>query len=188
MSDTLGGPDMSDTLAPRPPRPSRRRRPVLAAGIALAVAGAVVFLVVNLVSGSLYFYNADEAVERRDELGDDRFTLQGSPVRCSVTRGFDDGTVVAFSVFFGGVAVDVVHRGAPAELFEEEVTVVLDGAWAPGAAPVSGFEGLADDGWHFASDRMRVKHDNDYRNDDGYDERLSEGAQAVAEAAAACEI
>lgn len=177
---------MSDALAPRPPRPAPGRRRLTAMLLAVAAAAAVVFLAVNLVSGSLYFYNADEAVERRPELGDDRFTLQGAPIRCSVTRGFDDGSVVAFSVTFGGAVVDVVHRGAPAELFEEEVVVVLDGAWVQSAPKIADFEGLADDGWHFASDRMRVKHDNDYRNDDGYQTRLSEAARASSEAAAAC--
>lgn len=177
---------MTDTLAPRSPRPAPRRNRLLPVLLAAAAAAAVVFLAVNLVSGSLYFYNADEAVERRGELGDDRFTLQGSPIRCSVTSGFDDGSVVAFSLTFGGVAVDVVHRGAPAELFEEQVTVVLDGAWVHSAPQVADFDGLADDGWHFASDRMRVKHDNDYRNDDGYETRIVEAERAEAEAAAAC--
>ena len=34
-------------------------------------------------------------------------------------------------------------------------------------------------GWYFASDRMRVKHDNDYINDDGYEDRLAESAEQV---------
>ena len=33
-----------------------------------------------LTSASLYFYNADEAVEQKDDLGDKRFRLQGSVV------------------------------------------------------------------------------------------------------------
>ena len=46
-------------------------------------------------------------------------------------------------------------------------------------------DGLADDGWYFASDRMRVKHDNDYINDDGYEDRLAESAEQV-DVAEAC--
>ena len=73
MSDTVA----DDSLAPQEPRPARtRRRKVVPALIALVMVGAVVGLVWNLASGSLFFYNADEAVERRDELGDERFTLQ----------------------------------------------------------------------------------------------------------------
>ena len=87
MSDTVA----DDSLAPQEPRPARtRRRRVAPALIALVMVGAVVGLVWNLASGSLFFYNADEAVERRDELGNERFTLQGLPIGCSIVEGFQD--------------------------------------------------------------------------------------------------
>lgn len=148
-------------LTPRPPREGRRAtRRWIAGAVGLAVAVAVVVLVWNLLSGTLFFYDADEAVERRAELGDERFTLQGAPIGCSIVEGFDGETpVVAFSVAFGGVAVDIVHTGDPAELFQAGVPVVLDGAWVASSPSVAGFDGIADDGWYFASDRMRVKHD-----------------------------
>ena len=93
---------------------------------------------------------------------------------------------MAFSITHGGVSADIVHFGDPAELFEPDVPVVLDGAWVQSDPDVDGFDGLADDGWYFASDRMRVKHDNDYINDDGYEDRLAESAEqaVVAEACA----
>ena len=99
---------MTDDLAPQQPRPARSpRRKILPAVIATGVLATVVGLVWNLVGGSLFFYNANEAVERRAELGDERFTLQGSPVGCSITEGFQgDVPVVAFSVSFGGEAVE----------------------------------------------------------------------------------
>ena len=179
---------MSTDLSPQAPRPDRKgRRRWLPVAVGVGVLVIVIGLVFNLVSGSLFFYNADEAVERRVELGDERFTLQGSPIGCSIVEGFSgENPVVAFSVTFGGATVDVVHFGDPAELFQPDVAVVLDGAWAPGAAPVDGFDGLADDGWHFASDRMRVKHDNDYINEEGYDERIAESGAASADAAGTC--
>ena len=176
------------SLTPQEPRPARRgRRRLVSAVIAVVMAGAVVALVWNLVGGSLFFYNADEAVERRAELGDERFTLQGAPIGCSIVNGFQgDDPVVAFSVTFGGESVDIVHFGDPAELFEPDVPVVLDGNWVQGAHQVEGFEGVAHDGYYFASDRMRVKHDNDYINDEAYDERVVEstGQAASAEACA----
>ncbi|MEM8708597.1 MAG: cytochrome c maturation protein CcmE [Actinomycetota bacterium] len=177
----MTGTAVDESLAPQEPRPTRSsRRKIGPAVVALVMAGAVVGLVWNLASGALFFYNADEAVERRDELGDQRFTLQGLPIGCSIVEGFQAETpVVAFSVTHGGVSVDIVHFGDPAELFEPDVPVVLDGAWVQGASGVDGFRGLADDGWYFASDRMRVKHDNDYINDDEYDERLAESAEQV---------
>ena len=174
------------SLAPQEPRPARRgRRRMVPALIAVVMAGAVVALVWNLVGGSLFFYNADEAVERRAELGDERFTLQGSPIECSIINGFQgDDPVVAFSVTFGGESVDIVHFGDPAELFEPDVPVVLDGNWVEGDHEADGFDGLAQDGYYFASDRMRVKHDNDYINDDEYDERLVESTEQAASAEA----
>ncbi|HBU03922.1 MAG TPA: hypothetical protein DEA70_05490 [Acidimicrobiaceae bacterium] len=177
MSDTVA----ADSLAPQEPRSARtRRRKVVPALIALVMVGAVVGLVWNLASGSLFFYNADEAVERRDELGDERFTLQGLPIGCSIVVGFqDDLPIVAFSIMHGGVSADIVHFGDPAELFEPDVPVVLDGKWVQADPDVDGFDGLADDGWYFASDRMRVKHDNNYINDDGYEDRLAESAEQV---------
>ena len=179
---------MTETLAPQAPRAgragSRRWIPAL---IAVAVLVAVVLLVWNLFTGALFFYNADEAVERRAELGDDRFTLQGTPIECSITKSTQGNDVVtAFSVSFGGAMVDVVHRGDPAELFDGGTPVVLDGSWVEGAPAVADFDGLADDGWYYASDRMRVKHDEDYINDDDYDSRLAESQAQDAIAAEVC--
>ncbi|MEZ5245355.1 MAG: cytochrome c maturation protein CcmE [Acidimicrobiales bacterium] len=179
---------MTDTLAPQEPRAGRRRqRRWVPALIGLAVVIAVVVLVWNLLTGALFFYNADEAVAERAELGDDRFTLQGTPVGCSIVSGSQGEEVVtAFSVAFEGVLVDVVHRGEPAELFEGGTAVVLDGNWVEGSPDVVGFHPLADDGWYYASDRMRVKHDNDYINDENYDERLAESNAQVEPAVEGC--
>lgn len=166
---------MTGGLTPRPPRPLRARRaPWVGVAVALALVAAVAVLVVNLLEDSLYFYNADEAVAERAEIGTRRFTLQGAPIGCSIVEGFaGDSPVVAFSLSFGGASIDVVHHGDPAELFQADVPVVLDGAWVAQPAAVEGFTPIADDGWHFSSDRMRVKHDNDYINDESYDERLT---------------
>jgi len=161
-------------LSPQTPRPARhRRRKIVPAVIAVGAAAAIVVLVVNLLNGSLFFYDANEAVARRADLGTDRFTLLGSPIEGTITEGFDgDETVVAFSVAFDGVDVDVVHFGDPPDLFKAGVPVVLDGAWVHESAAVDGFTGNETDGWHFASDRMRVKHDNDYKNKSEYDNRI----------------
>jgi hypothetical protein len=64
--------------------------------------------------------------------------------------------------------------------------VVLDGNWVEGSPGVAGFDPLADDGWFYSSDRMRVKHDNDYINDDDYDERLAESDGQVEPVAEVC--
>ena len=162
-------------VAPRPARPASPQRRWAAALVVVGVAVAVVLLVNNLLGdAALFFYNADEAVERRDELGSQRFRVQGTPLGEPAEAFEDDRPVLAFSIGFEGAVVDVVHTGDPPELFQPGVPVVLEGAWVPGSGPA------ARDGWHFASDRMLVKHDNDYRNDDDYEKRITEADEGGA--------
>jgi cytochrome c-type biogenesis protein CcmE len=103
----------------------------------------------GLSDATLFFYNADEAVAERDELGDRRFRLQGTVLPDSVV---EQPTGVEFVVVFNGVEVAVVHTGAPPELFAEGMPVVLEGHW---------------DGEVYASDEILVKHDEVYEEDNG---------------------
>ena len=162
-------------LVPRPAERSARTRRWTATLVIVAVAAGVTLLVSNLLGDSaLFFYNADEAVERRDELASQRFRLQGTPLFEPVDTFFEDRPVLAFTVGFDGAEVDVVHTGDPPELFQPGVPVVLEGAWRQGPGPGPA---VASDGWHFASDRMLVKHDNDYRDRDDYDERITDAEE-----------
>ncbi|MCO8127722.1 cytochrome c maturation protein CcmE [Acidimicrobiia bacterium EGI L10123] len=138
-------------------------------GKRVAVLGTLGVLVVALVfmayqglnNATVFFRNVDEAVEQRDELGDKRFRLQGSVVDGSLES---DGTSVRFAVEYGGVRADVVHLGDPPELFQPDIPVVLEGAWS-------------DEGDWFASDRILVKHTEDYEaeNPDRTDDYVGEG-------------
>ena len=175
--DDLVDPGEPMDLSPRPARPARRgiRRwgPVLVAAIVVAAIGLVLWRV--LADATLVFREVDDAVERRDDLGDDRFRMIGSPVsgtRQDVT--LEDGRpAVAFSLTLDGVVADVVHIGAVSDQFQPEVPVVIDGHWVRSRA----YAGVADDGWYFASNRMLVKHDNDYRveNQDRIDDAEDRG-------------
>ena len=159
-------------VTPRPVRSGGRRRRWTAALIVAGVAVAVALLVNNLLGdAALFFYNADEAVERRDDLGSQRFRIQGTPVEEAAEAFEDDRPVLVFAIAFEGAVVDVVHTGDPPELFQPGVPVVLEGAWVAGSGPATA------DGWHFASDRMLVKHDNDYRDRDDYEQRVTEADQ-----------
>ena len=174
--DTVDSGEAMD-LSPRPARPPRRgiRRwaPVLVVAIVAVVIGIVLWRV--LADATLVFREVDDAVERREELGDDRFRMIGSPVSGSVQEvSLEDGRpAVAFSVTLDGVVADVVHTGATSDQFQPEVPVVIDGHWVRSSA----YAGAADDGWYFASDRMLVKHDNDYRveNQDRIDDAEERG-------------
>ena len=68
-------------VTPRPVRKGGRRRRWTAALIVAGVAVAVALLVNNLLGdAALFFYNADEAVERREDLGSQRLRIQGTPL------------------------------------------------------------------------------------------------------------
>jgi cytochrome c-type biogenesis protein CcmE len=163
-----------DDLTPRTVvAPRRRRWPAIVAVAVIAI--AIGLLLTNaLGSASLFFKNADEAVNERAALGDKRFRMQGTVIDGSVADTEVDGQgAVRFSVSFHDVRVDVVHIGEPLQLFKPGVPVVLEGAWVNGASPDGkGFPCGANDGWHFASDRMLVKHDNVYEAEQS--DRLAE--------------
>jgi cytochrome c-type biogenesis protein CcmE len=155
-------------LAPRTVGdPRRRTSRRLVAAVLVGLAALVVFLIWFLVQNSSAFYEADQAVSRRADLGDRRIQLLGSPVTTGVELAdIEDGQPGrAFAVAFEGVTADVVFVGNTADLFQPDVPVVLEGAWVNGAAPVDGFECGANDGWYFRADRMLVKHDDEYRDD-----------------------
>lgn len=139
--------ELTPRPAPTPASTPRHRRSPWAYGVLLAVLmGLGVVVYQGLTSASLYFYNADEAVAQRDELGDKRFRLQGMVLGGSL-ESTEDG--VDFTVAYNRTQVDVHHDGDPPELFQPGIPVVLEGRWDPS-------------GDFFASDTIRVKHSEQY--------------------------
>src|SRR5690348_7966667 len=111
----------------------------------LVVLAALGFLVVRgLGNATLYFRTADEAVAQKQQLGQKRFRIEGSVVAGSVMQLSNR---VAFNIESKGVIVPVNHQGDPPELFKPGIPVVLEGH----------FQGDT-----FASDRIMVKHSEDY--------------------------
>lgn len=164
------GPADGLDLTPRTtanPAAARRRGPgrwVGAAVLVVVVAIAGVAVVRALDDATLFFRNADEAVAQRDELGTSRFRLQGLVVPGSV-GDYPGG--VEFVVGFNGVDVTVEHTGDPVELFGDGIPVVLEGRWS-GTGPDA----------VFLSDRMLVKHDENYIADNG--DRLDDAGAGTA--------
>ena len=152
MSDADAPLDLSPRADADPSAPARRRWSARRwAGAAVLVAVVVIggFVVVRaLDNATLFFRNADEAVSQRDELGTSRFRLQGLVVPGSV-EAYPGG--VAFAVAYNGVEVPVEHTGDPVELFDDGIPVVLEGSWSGTSA-----------GAVYVSDRMLVKHDENY--------------------------
>ena len=138
--------DLTPRTAAPSPESRRTQRPI---GVYLALVAVVLgigFVVLQgLDNATLYFRNVDEAVAEREELGTRRFRLQGL-VRDDVV---DTGDTVSFTVSFDGADIPVQHRGDPPDLFEPGQPVVLEGAFVEGSTV-------------FASDRMFVKHSEEY--------------------------
>lgn len=136
-------------LSPRPlTAPRRRRRWWAVAVLGCLLVAAAWILVQALDSAAVYFYNADEAVAQRDELGDQRFRLQGEVIE---VRGGDD-EAVRFVVEFNDVRVDVDHSGSQPALFRPGIPVVCEGRWNEAGSA-------------FASDRILVKHSEQYKEE-----------------------
>jgi cytochrome c-type biogenesis protein CcmE len=140
--------ELTPRTAPDPSttsRAPRRRNPWAYAVLAVVLVGVGVIAYQGLTSASLYFYNADEAVEQREDLDDKRIRVQGV-VQDGVDR---TASGVAFSIAFNQVEMSVEHAGDPPELFEPGTPVVLEGRWASS-------------GQAFLSDEILVKHDEQY--------------------------
>lgn len=123
----------------------RRRLPRLRyLVVALVFAGAVAFLVAK-VGGSLdYFETVDQAVAHRAMLGTQTFRLEGLVEPGTVRRTAQGVDFVA-----GGTdqRVDVVDTGAPPQLFQPDVPVVVVGHFA---------------GSRFLADQIIVDHSATY--------------------------
>lgn len=114
---------------------------------AIAIAAIIGVLLVTLQSNLVFFNTPTELAGQG--AGDDRMRLGGEVVEGSVV---DNGTGVSFAVTDGRETIAVVHRGAPQDLFQEGIGVVVEGTW---------------NGEHFLSDSMIVSHDEQYRTEDG---------------------
>jgi cytochrome c-type biogenesis protein CcmE len=123
----------------------QRRRALIAVGACAAAIVAIVVLAVVLSENVVYFRTVSEAVKQRPTQGDARFRLAGEVVPGSVeeTRGG-----VRFQVTDGKATATVVHRGDPPDLFEDGAPVVCEGNWGSGKA--------------FDSDRILIRHGNEY--------------------------
>ncbi|HZN13865.1 MAG TPA: cytochrome c maturation protein CcmE [Acidimicrobiales bacterium] len=125
--------------------PARPRRRAFAI-VMLALAAVVGFIAVrSLGASTVYFKTADEAVADKASLGTRRFRIEGTVLDGTVRAS---GKVTRFAIAEKGTRVEVVHDGDPPELFQPGIPVVLEGHWA---------------GDHFASDRIMVKHSEQYK-------------------------
>ena len=123
---------------------SRRWPFLIFVGVAILVAGA--FLVRNIDSDLVYYLTPREAVDQRSDFPDGRrFRLAGIVVEGSLDTGSDP---LRFQVTDGASTIPVVLTDTPPLLFDEDVNVLLDGAWL---------------GDHYRADGALISHDENYR-------------------------
>jgi len=117
--------------------------------IVSVLVAVLAFLVFQALSNArVFFYNVDEAIELRDELGETSFRMQGNVVS---EDGVDEVGALLFTVGFGGETANIRHTGdEPSDLFELGQSVVVEGHW---------------DGDAFVSSQILVKHSEEYVED-----------------------
>ncbi|GMQ86136.1 MAG: hypothetical protein BMS9Abin07_1709 [Acidimicrobiia bacterium] len=113
---------------------------------ALITVVVLILLGFNLTSSLVYFNTPTELITEGP--GESRLRLGGQVVPGTVA---DTSQGVTFEVTDGRQAVRVIHAGAPQQLFQEGIGVVVEGTW---------------DGQAFYSDTMLVKHDETYGTED----------------------
>lgn len=118
---------------------------------ALVVIGAYLMWS-GLADNTLYYLFPDEAVAQRADFPDGEvFRLAGIVVPGSVT---DDG-ILRFEVTDGTETISVSSTRTPPELFQDDISVLLEGAW---------------DGDEFVATQIIVRHDEQYRAPAGYED------------------
>ena len=123
----------------------RYRAFIIPAGGLIAI--AIGFMVFSLNDSLVYFKTPTELLA--ESSGDARTRLGGQVVNGTVVQTAEN---LSFEVTDGVETVEVVHSGAPQELFQEGIGVVLEGIWRDGV---------------FRSDTMLIRHDEQYRSRDG---------------------
>lgn len=128
---------------------TKKRRAIVALSLCGVAVAAIVALTVVLSNNVVYFRTVSEAVASRKADGDSRFRMAGEVVPGSVQ---ETKTGVKFEITDGKKTASVVHVGDPPSLFKDGAPVVCEGHWGSKAA--------------FASDRIMIRHGNDYEPPD----------------------
>ncbi|MFP5333210.1 MAG: cytochrome c maturation protein CcmE [Acidimicrobiia bacterium] len=122
---------------------TRHRWFVIPAILGIVVAG--VFLVRSAGEESVYYLYASEAVEARARFDDgQRFRIAGTVVPGTLIEGRGESS---FDISDGRATVTVRLVSVPPPLFQEDVEVLLEGAWA---------------GDVFEADEALIRHEAEY--------------------------
>jgi cytochrome c-type biogenesis protein CcmE len=134
----------------------QKRRRILAV-VAVAIAGgALAFLAMGGIGESLvYYWSPSELLDAGDKAYGASIRLGGLVVPGSIEYG--DGLALNFRVTDGTREVAVFAETVPPAMFREQIGVVVEGTMTR--------EGV------FKTNRLMVKHDNEYRTPEDHDAR-----------------
>ncbi len=123
---------------------SRRRPFLISAMAAILIAGY--FLIQSIDDDLVYYLTPHEAVTQRSDFPDgERFRLAGVVVTGSLQQ---ESVPLRFNVTDGASTIPVSLTETPPLLFDEDVEVLLDGAWQNN---------------HFRADGVLITHDENYQ-------------------------
>jgi len=131
-----------------------------AIGLLVVLGGFILTFTLN--DSFVYYMTPTEALDAKIEFEEGRrFRLSGVVVAGSVEElGAGQGVRFQAQETDGSTTVTVVHTRTAPELFQDDIEVVVEGAW---------------EGDEFHSDFMLIKHDEEYRvpEEGNYDETNS---------------
>lgn len=156
MSTEPAAPTPTATPVVEVARDRRRRRAALIAALAIAAAAFGFIAFSNVGDNLVYYWSPSELVAAGEDADGASVRLAGLVVADSVHTAAD-GLTLDFAVTDGKTTVPVRAHTVPPAMFREGIGVVLEGTLTP--------EG------HFQTDRLMVKHDNEYRAPGTPDER-----------------
>ncbi len=130
-----------------------RRRRVLGLAIGLTViAGAFGYLAFSNVGENLVYYWSPSELRAEGEGAVGSMVRLGGLVEAGTIRRDADGLTLDFAVTDGRVSVPVTAKTVPPAMFREGIGVVVEGTM--------GVDGT------FETQRLMVRHDNEYRAPD----------------------
>lgn len=115
---------------------------------AVITASLAFVLYQGIANARVFFYNVDEAIAQREDLGQRTFRMQGTVVS---EDGESTTGALLFTVSYNNATAQIRHVGPePSDLFDLGEPVVVEGRW---------------DGQVFESSQILVKHDESYVED-----------------------
>jgi cytochrome c-type biogenesis protein CcmE len=122
----------------------RQRRTYVAIGMCAGAVVAIIALMVVLSQNIEYFRTVSEAVAHR-QVGT-QLRMAGAVVNGSIVATHEG---VDFKITDGKATAEIIQHGDPPQLFKNGAPVVCEGHWAHNGT--------------FVSDRILIKHGNDYQ-------------------------